>query len=195
MFVAWLLTALWSSVSYPVFCANPVRRLWMTQRHLLLYLDTTHGPRTGLASSCSEDHKWHFFLIGMFSIPHMRYQALCLRGKRLYRLLEHPPNDSTFIIMIYDIHLLKFYYFCNLIQFVPSYCCSGQCYLICISHPLDKDVSSFIMSMMASRLKQPAQYNCFHWHQPSLALPLLLQCFCEDIIGGDLWSIWGIIKF
>lgn len=76
------------------------------------------------------------FWIGIFSIPHMRYQALCLRTKRWYGLLEHPPNDSPFIIMICDIHLLKFYYFCNLIQFVPPYCCSGQCFLTCPSSSL-----------------------------------------------------------
>lgn len=124
------------------------------------------------------------FCFGIFSISHMRYQGLCLRGRRLYRLLEHPQNDSSFFIMIYDIHLLKFYYFCNLIQFFLFYHCSGQHYLICLSHPclshLDKDISSFIMSMMTFRLKQPTQYNCFHWCQPSLSPLLLLQHFYED---------------
>lgn len=175
-------------------CAYSAHSLWVTQRHLL-HLDKTHSHETGLASSCPEDRKWHFSWIGIFSIPHMRYQALYLRGKRLYRLLQNPPNDSPFIIMIYDTHLLKFYCFCNLIQFSPSSCCSGQCCLMCLSLLLDKVVSSFIMSMMASRLKWPSQYNCFHWHQPSPGLPLLLQCFHEDNIGSDLWSIWGITKF
>lgn len=125
-----------------------------------------------------------FFWFGIFSVSHMRYQGLCLRGRRLNRLLEHPQNDSSFFIMIYDIHLLKFYYFCNLIQFFLFYRCSRQRYLICLSHPclsyLDKDISSFITSMMTFRLKQPTQYNCFHWRQPSLSLPLLLQHFHED---------------
>lgn len=159
--------------------------LWAIQTHLP-HLEKTHAHKTRLASSCSEDSQIALFLNCDISVPHMRYQALCLRGKRLYRLLQHPPNDSPFIIMIYDTHLLKFYYFCNLIQFVPSYCCSGQCYLMCLSQPLDKDVSPFIMSMMASRLKRPAQYNCVHWHQPSPGLPLLLQCFREDNIGSHL---------
>ena len=57
---------------------------------------------------------------------------------------------------------------------------------MCLSQPLDKDVSPFIMSMMASQLKRPAQYNCVHWHQPSPGLPLLLQCFREDSIGSHL---------
>lgn len=82
--------------------------------------------------------------------------------------------------MIYGIHLLKFYYFCNLIHFSLFIAAQDSVTLLAFLVPLDKDVSSFIMSMIASRLKQPAHYNCFHWCQPSLSPPLLLQPFHED---------------
>lgn len=167
----------------------------------LLHYDKTHGHKTGLPSPWPEDYKWWFFILfwDIFNITH-EVSGAVLERKEIISTLRASPNDSSFFIMIYDIHLLKFYYFCNLIQFFLFYHCSGQHYLICLSHPclshLDKDISSFIMSMMTFRLKQPTQYNCFHWCQPSLSPLLLLQHFYEDTYWQWFMKhfLW-IIKF